>query len=80
MRYSRLEYGKGIFQLPYTVAHLCNFGVQLLSIGQDEPGPPGFSKVFKALKLKAYRVPWPVIRLPLGQMAEHPLRLQLLRV
>ena len=24
-----------------------------------------------------YRVPWPVIRLPFGHMAEHPLRLQL---
>ena len=26
---------------------------------------------------ETYRVPWPVIRLPFGHMAEHPLRLQL---
>ena len=26
---------------------------------------------------QTYRVPWPVIRLPFGHMAEHPLRLQL---
>jgi hypothetical protein len=26
---------------------------------------------------ETYRVPWPVIRLPFGHIAEHPLRLQL---
>jgi hypothetical protein len=26
---------------------------------------------------ETYRVPWPVIKLPFGHMAEHPLRLQL---
>ena len=38
MRYSRLEYGKGIFQLPYALAHFCYFSMQLVGVAKYKSG------------------------------------------
>lgn len=65
--------------MPDTVAHLGDLLVQLFRVGQDEPGRGAFVDAQKARKSTGATdlVPWPVMRLPLGQMASQPLRLQL---
>ena len=50
--------------------------MQFFRVCQDEAEESDEIRIERVRKVTD-RVPWPVMRLPLGQMAEHPLRLQL---
>lgn len=73
-----LQDGEGVFELSDAVAHLCNLAVQPVRVCEDEPASSRINTprpVAIRARPSTHLVPWPVVRLPLGQMDEQPRRL-----
>ena len=78
MRDTGLEDSKRVFQLADALTHFGDLPMHLVRVREDEPvrargyvaGEDGYEDTGSHL------VPWPVVRLPLGQMEAHPRRLQ----
>lgn len=63
-RYSGLEYSECIFELSYPLAHLCNFAMKLLGVGENEPRRITLSRTTSKADTATDLVPCPADKLP----------------